>query len=198
MVGAALRAKLDQHCVDCHDEAPYTDNADSDDVPFDFRGGELPRPLLVRMADQVAFGMMPKNDPLDPQAREEVVGLLIDTLWTEPSARTEARRYYLGRARGLPAHQIDNVLHTVDHLAHAPSGITWGALERGIWSDQSTITPGFLAVAGLEAVRACARAAQGATRDRSDTLESCLLQAASMKVLSRWPPSSRAPHSIAP
>jgi hypothetical protein len=188
-VTAALRSKLDQHCVDCHDETPYTDNVDSDDLPFNFTGGELPRALLVSMTDHVAFGMMPKNQVLDPQARERLVGLLIDTLWTDPSARMEATRYYLGRARGLPAHQIDNALYEIDHLAGASSDIAWGALERGIWSDQSTITPGFLALTGLEAVRACARGA----KTRSSTFEDCLLQAASLNVLSRWPAPPRTP-----
>lgn len=183
LVNAALRGKLDQHCVECHDEAPYTDTADSDDLPFDFRGAELARPLLVSMADQVAFGMMPKDHALDPPAREEVVNLLIDTLWADPPARVEARRYYLGKARGLPAHQIDNALHTIDHLARGSSEIAWGALERGIWSDQSTITPGFLAITGLEALRACVRG--GAARGVA--LEDCLQKATSLKTLSRWP-----------
>ena len=183
VVSAALRAHLERRCIECHDEAPYTDSADSDDVPFDFRGAELPRALLVRMTDHVAFGMMPKDQPLDPPVREEVVGLLIDTLWAEPAARQEARAHFLGRARGLPAQQIDNALYAIDRTARAPSEIAWGALERGIWSDQSTITPGFLAVTGLEALRACARAksAPGAS------LEDCVLRAASLDVLSRWP-----------
>jgi hypothetical protein len=188
-VGAALRAQLDRHCVDCHDEAPYTDDADAGVLPFDFRGGELARPLVVKMADQVAYGMMPKDQVLDPAARAEIVGALIDALWTDPAAREEARRYYLGRSRGLPAHQIDNALHAIDHLARAPSEIAWGALERGIWSDQSTITPGFLAITGLQAARACAEA----VKTRSVTLEDCLEQAASLGVLSRWSPPARAP-----
>jgi hypothetical protein len=188
-VSAALRAKLDQHCADCHDEAPYTDNADSDDLPYNFAGGELPRRLLVSMTDHVAFGMMPKDQVLDPQAREDFVGLLIDTLWADPSARMEASRYYLGRARGLPAHQIDNALYEIDHIAGASSDVAWGALERGIWSDQSTITPGFLALTGLEAIRACARGAAG----RSSTFDDCLRQAVSLHALSRWPAPSRAP-----
>ena len=183
MVSAALRGKLDQHCVDCHHEVPYTDTPDRDDLPVDLRSGELARPLVVSMVDQVAFGMMPKNQTLDPAVREELVGVLIDTLWREPAARVEARRYYLGRARGLPAHQLDNAIYAIDRAAHGPSDIAWGALERGIWSDQATITPGFLAVTGLEALRACARG--GAARGAA--LEDCLQQATSLKALSRWP-----------
>ncbi|HEX8107023.1 MAG TPA: hypothetical protein VF516_04805, partial [Kofleriaceae bacterium] len=149
---------------------------------------ELPRRLLVSMADHVAFGMMPKNQPLDPPVRDAIVDLLIDTLWTAPSERSEARRYYLGRARGLPAHQVDNELHEIDRIAGASSDVTWGALERGIWSDQSTVTPGFLALSGLEALRACSHAVQA----RGGSLESCLSQATAPSVWSRWPPAVRA------
>lgn len=184
-VGPALRAQLDRHCVDCHDSAPYADTADSDDLPFALTGGVLPRSLVVSMTDQVAFGMMPKDQALDPALREDLVGLLIDALWTDPAARAEARRYYLGRARGLPAQQIDNALHAISQIARSSSDIAWGAFERGIWSDQSSITPGFLAVTGLDAVSACARGQE--TEDDAE-LEDCLRRALSLNILSRWPP----------
>ncbi|HZJ64447.1 MAG TPA: hypothetical protein VFD36_13090 [Kofleriaceae bacterium] len=182
-VSPALRAKLDQHCGECHDDAPYSDAADRDNVPFDFTGKELPRALLVAMADRVAFGVMPKNQALDPSEREEVVGLLIDTLWSAASAQREARQYFLGGARGLPAHQIDNALSMIDRVAGARSEVSWGALERGVWSDQSTITPGFVALTALEAIRACMRAGEG----QPDKLEACVDRATSLTVLSRWP-----------
>ncbi len=184
-VGHALRVRLDDHCLDCHDEAPYSADPDAADLPFSFKSDALPRPLLVAMTDHVAFGMMPKNQPLDPPVRDEIVDLLIDTLWTAPSERSEARRYYLGRARGLPAHQIDNELHEIDRIAGASSDIAWGALERGIWSDQSTVTPSFLALSGLEALRACSHAVQA----RGGSLESCLSQATAPSVWSRRPPA---------
>lgn len=183
-LGTALRAKIDQHCVDCHDQTPYIDRADSDDVPVDFTRHTLPRSLMVSMADHVAFGMMPKNQPLDPRERETVVELMIEALWTDPAASDEARRYFLGKARGLPAHQVDNALHAIDTLARARPEVAWGPLERGIWPDQSTITPGFLAVTGLEAVRACARATDA---HDGPAFEDCLARATSLQVLSRWP-----------
>jgi hypothetical protein len=188
-VSPALRSKLDEHCSECHDEVAFSDGPDRDNVPFDFTGGELPRQLLVSMAEHVAFGMMPKDQPLDPREREEVVGLLIDTLWSAPSAQREARRYYLGGARGLPAHQIDNALHLIDHAAGVRSDAAWGALERGVWSDQSTITPGFVALTGLEAVRACLRANEA----HGTKLEDCLVQATSLHLWSRWPARSNHP-----
>jgi len=184
-VGRALRVQLDEHCVDCHDEAAYSADTDAADLPFSFKPDELPRRLLVSMTDQVAFGMMPKNQPLDPPVRDAIVELLIDTLWAAPAERSEARRYYLGRARGLPAHQVDNELHEIDQIAGASSDIVWGALERGIWADQSTVTPSFLALSGLEALRACAHAVQ----TRGGSLESCLAQATAPSVWSRRPPA---------
>ncbi|HEU0037032.1 MAG TPA: hypothetical protein VFQ53_40755 [Kofleriaceae bacterium] len=187
-IAPALRAKLDELCSECHKNAPYTDDPDTHDMaPVDFSPATLPRPLLVDMADRVAFGMMPKDAPLGTAAREELVTMLIDTLWSEPQARTEAQKYYLGRARGLPAQQIDNAIYAIEQAAKAPSGITWGAIERGLWSDQSTTTPGFLALTGLEALRACA----AAEKTTGTKLEDCLDRATSLQVLSRWPPTHR-------
>lgn len=168
-----LRAALDERCSECH--------AHGDDI--DLTREPLPRELLVRMADQVASGLMPKDQLLEPQVREDLVGLLIDALALDPAAAAEARRYYLGRRRGIPAHQIDNALATIHHIAGASSEIHWGALERGIWSEQATITPGFIAVSALDALRACARASVG--------LEECLLDATSLPVLSRQPQVQR-------
>jgi hypothetical protein len=181
IVSAALRLNLEQHCFDCHDQLRADDPPE---LPHDFTRGQLPRPLLVRMADQVASGMMPKDQQLDPRTRDEIVGVLIDALWTDQAARDEARRYYLGRARGLPAHQIDQALYAVDRLAQARPDVTWGALERGIWSDQATITPGLVAVTALEAVRACVRANKAET---SGELEECIGRATALGTLARWP-----------
>ena len=178
-ISPPLRAKLDDYCVDCHDKAPYSESADADAIAFDFRPAQLPRALVVGMTDHVAYGTMPKTGRLDGSVRDELVTLLIHTLWTDPAARAEAESYYLGKAHGLPAHQVDNALSAIDRFAKGSSGIAWGALERGIWSDQSTVTPGFLAVTGLEALRACVQ--------HGGPLEPCLRDTTSLRLLSRWP-----------
>jgi hypothetical protein len=178
-VSAPLRALLDQHCVDCHDDTPYAGGADGELTAFDFRGGELPRALLVNMADKVAFGLMPKNHGLDATGRETIVTALVDALWADPVARAEAQRYYLGRERGLPAQQLDNALFAIDRAARARSNIAWGALERGLWSDQTTITPSFIAITGLAALRACEHA------DDPAKLDDCLRLATSWRSVSR-------------
>lgn len=186
VVSPPLREALDRWCVDCHDEGAYSDAPDADLRPFDFRGAEQPRALLVSMADKAAFGTMPKHGRLDDATRDHLVGLLLDELWPDPAARREAERYYLGRGRGLPAHQIDNALFTIDRIAHGRPRIGWGALERGIWSDQSTVTPGFVALTSLEALRACA--SSGSAR-----LEACLHDALSLRTLTRSPTPTPAP-----
>lgn len=174
-MGGSLRAALDRLCVDCHDADRERDNVDLTPNP-------LPRALLVRMADVVAFGTMPKDQFLDPAERDELVNLLIDTLWEDLPGRTEARRYYLGKSRGLSAQQVDNALSMIRQTAGASSGIEWGILERGIWSEQSTFTPGFVALTALDALRSCtAAAANGA----GGTLQECLDRTMSVPALSR-------------
>jgi hypothetical protein len=183
-IDAPLRKQLDNHCVECHDAGRYSDERATEDTqPFDLGGRELSRTFVVRMVDRVAFGMMPKDAPLDTAAREELVDLLIDALWTDSQARNEAREYYLGQKRGLPAQQIDNSLSAIDGLAAARPAISWGALERGLWPDQSTITPGLLTLTSLEALDACRQA----SRDSGAKLDVCLARATSLQLLSRWP-----------
>ena len=180
-----LRRALDEGCGDCHDHtaAPYTADPDADLKAFDFSAPALPRKLLVTMTEQVAYQVMPKDQLLPGATREAIVAGLIDTLWPDRAARDEARSYYLGRARGLPAQQLDNSIHAIDRAAGGESGIAWGALERGIWSDQSTITPGFLAMTNLEALRACTVPRPG----RMDSLQTCLTASTGVQSLSRWP-----------
>ena len=180
LVNPTLHTALGKLCNDCHDKTPYTSDPDGNEVPFDFTGSELPRSLMVAMVDRVAFGMMPKDGPLDEPQREATVELLVDTLWSDPAARLEARRYYLGRGRGLPAQQIDNAFDMIDQRAHARPNLQWGALERGIWSDQATMTPGFLTMSALEALRACTAAGKGG-------LDDCLARTTTLDTLSRWP-----------
>lgn len=173
--GGTLRAALDRLCVDCHD-------ADRERGTVDLTADPLPRALLVRMADVVAFGTMPKDQVLDPAVRDELVNLLIDTLWADLPGRTEARRYYLGKSRGLSAQQVDNALSMIHETAGAPSGLEWGVLERGIWSEQSTFTPGFVALTALDALRSCARASASGN---PATLQDCLGRTLSVPALSR-------------
>jgi hypothetical protein len=182
-VTPALRKLLDDHCVDCHDGPAFDPDADHQDKPVDLRGATLPRALVVRMTDQVSYHMMPKDQALPAATREELVHLFVASLWSEPAQRAEALQYYLGRSRALPAHQLDNALHAVDTAAGATPGVQWGALERAIDPEQATLTPGFLAVTALEALRACTQAAAG----KPEAVAACLERATSLDMLSRSP-----------
>jgi mono/diheme cytochrome c family protein len=183
-IGGTLRAQLDEHCVDCHDEAEFIDSSVTYGLPFDFRGGELARELVVRMTDHLAYRKMPKDpDALDDATRASMVELLVNALWQDEAARREALMYYLDRMRPMPAHQIDVALMAIDNNAGKRSGIEWGLLERALYPDQAIMTPGFVATTALEALEACATPGQDSSRD----LVLCLERVMSVSRLSRWP-----------
>gem|GEM_PF-1435443 len=184
-VSPTLRKQLDRYCTDCHDKVPYTDEGDTGTQPYDLTHNTMQRALVVSMTERVAFGMMPKNSELDPTTRDALVGDLIASLWADPSARAEAENYYLSKGRGLPALQIDNAFFGIDTSARSDPQTGWGALERGIWSDQDTVTPGFLAETGLEALQACT---QGPAPASGQELDRCLQRATSLDSLTRWSP----------
>jgi hypothetical protein len=167
----SLRGELDRWCVDCHDAS--SENGD-------FTKFDLPRKTLVGMTDKVAFGTMPKEHELESGERRRIVTLLIDQLWPDAAQRAEAVRYFVGRGRGLPAQQIDNVLFQISQLVATPPKLDWGILERALWTDQNTVTPGVIGLTALEALRAC--------RAKTDEpLEACLTRATAPRTLSRWP-----------
>lgn len=185
VVSSTLRATLDRYCSDCHDSSQpaFADSPDRDDVATNFTPPILPRPLVIGMLDKVAFGAMPVNNPLDPAVREEVVLQLVNTLWSDGDSRDQSLRYYLTQARGLPAQQIDNAFYFINTLAGSSSGLKWGPLERSLWSDQNTMTPGFIATVSLEALAAC----EQATKVRAGGLEDCLGWTTAIPMLARDP-----------
>ena len=164
----ALRGELDRYCVDCHDASSEYG---------DFTKPSFARKVLVDMADKVAFGTMPKEHELATGERERLVSLFVEQLWTDPAQRTEARRYFIGRGRGLPAQQVDNVLYQLGQLVARPTDLQWAALERSLWTDQDTVTPGLVGMTALALVQSNAhgRAARACVR------------ATAPRTLSRWP-----------
>jgi hypothetical protein len=183
-IGGKLREQIDEHCVDCHDESEFSDSSVTYGLPFDFRGDELHRELVVRMTDHLAYRKMPKDpDAMDDATRAGMVELLVNALWQDEAARSEALLYYLDRLRPMPAHQIDVALMAIDNNAGKRSGIEWGLLERALYPDQAIMTPGFVATTALEALEACATPGQDSSRD----LVLCLERVMSVSRLSRWP-----------
>jgi hypothetical protein len=178
---------------------PFVDSSVSVGKPFDLTGAALPRELVVRMTDHVAYGKMPRLPVEMTQVeRHAMVGSLIDHLWADPAARAEATEYYQRQDRGLPVEPIDSAFRMVDRssgdtLPAADSGAdrdtavqspSWGLLERGLWIDQASFTPGFAAAIGLEALRVC-RTGDGRHRVDAGQTERCLEKATDPRPLIR-------------
>lgn len=176
------RERLDKYCTVCHDETPYAGLVASAGHASDLRGDTLPRELVVRMADQIAFGKMPKAPMnMPPAERDALIGELIGALWPAGPAREEAARYYQSQTRGLPVEPIDNALRLIRRAAGGESEADWGLLERSLWTDQASYTPGFAAVTALEALRVCKESRRGGTA----ALERCLEHSLSTPALVR-------------
>lgn len=179
-----LRARLEEHCTDCHLGPSYVPGASPWGVAYDLGAAALPRDLLVRAADHVAHRKMPKDpSALSRGDREALVEALLAALWPGEDARAAARRYHLG-SQPLPAHHIDNALRLIADSAGASADVSWGAIERAIYADQASVTPGFVATTSLEALLACRRAGRSSRKD----LRICLDEALDAAHLIRRPP----------
>lgn len=183
-ISEPLRAMLDEHCVGCHADKTWQDGMASLGVAADMRGDQLPRGLLLRMADQVAFGQMPLRPvTIDQAQRNALLEAVIAALWTDEAARSEARSYFIAQSRGLPVVPIDSALRTVHRAAGVAESepADWALLERSLWVDQATFTPSFAAAIGLEALRVC-KATQGQS---AAGLDRCLDRAIPTEALVR-------------
>ncbi len=152
-VSPALRTQLDDWCVDCHYEVTYKDG-DAWGVPYDLRSNDLPRSLLVRALDHVAFGHMPKEGDMSRDQRKALVQLFVDNLWGTGKARQEALDYYLTDLQLPMAQSIDSIMSTIRTASDEPP-LEWGLLERGLSVEQTAFTPGVAATSALEAAHAC-------------------------------------------
>jgi hypothetical protein len=184
-ISSELRTEINRYCVACHDEGgpEFSPNNESIGGAFNFRGDELPRALVVRMADQLAYGNMPQEPiSLSREQRTELVSRLIAALWEDDDAREEAAAYYLGQVRALPAHQIDNVFDLISaETGSSSTSAGWGLLERAINSDEFTYTPNYAATTALHALEGCVDAG----RAGGEELEACLEAAISIDRLTR-------------
>ena len=97
-VDGRLRALLDQHCVECHDERDV-------EPVTDFQPGALPTELIQEMLHQVAWGTMPKRATgLAPTDRSELIDVLVRRLWGREPEQVAAAWYFRDHA-ALPVHR---------------------------------------------------------------------------------------------
>jgi hypothetical protein len=150
-----LQQQVSARCVECHDDEAFVDSSASAGRAVDLRAATLPRALVVKMLDRVAFEKMPKDRKMPRQERRELVRLLIDNLWADVDAKNEAAAYFLDQMRALPAQPIDNVLLNIAASTGADIDLNAGYIERAISMDQATLTPGFIGSAALQTLRAC-------------------------------------------
>jgi len=160
-----LRALVEEHCGDCHGDGP---------PERDFRPAALPRATLVKMLRDVAFEMMPKGTPLGSEVRLAVVTELVAGLWSGKKERMEALHYFGERMRALPIHRATQAVDLVRLRSGVEGHGQIRLMETTVRQDQAQFTPGFAAVIGLEAIRACRAAGH-----QDEALERCLAAATS-------------------
>jgi hypothetical protein len=169
-IDGALRAAVDRHCVGCHDEVPVARFSVGSAMPFDLRGPALPRALVIRMADDVAYGRMPKAPgELSPIERRALADLLVRALFPDPAARADAEAYFGDALRALPALPIERARALVSQAAGSRTSREVGSLEKAVHIDQATLTPGFITISALEALLACRESGE-----RGSSLDGCL------------------------
>ncbi len=159
--GATLQVQVEAHCQACHGEGP---------AAFPGDGAYSPA-LLGRMLRQVAFGEMPRAPAeLTPGERREMVSALIAARWADEASRGEARRYFAGGMRGLPAHRGSALLGLVESRASAldeeASSWTFSDADR---HDAVEMRPSFVITYALAALRSCRAAGH-----RGHALEACV------------------------
>lgn len=154
-LGDRLVRILDEQCGHCHDDA-----GDPLGIFADLEARRaLPRDQLLSIGNVVASGLMPKNEPITPAARRELLQELVRALAPDPAWAREALAYWHGdmfhpsriqhigalRRRMLaeaPGAQDDtNVRSLVDH-----------SLER----DLLDLTPAAVMEIGKLSVKMCA------------------------------------------
>ena len=178
-LSSALVLALEEQCGDCHDDqAEFRSLGEDFGKARTLLGDALPRELLIRMADQVAYGIMPKGRQLGRVERTSLLELLMDALGLRGRERDDAREYYLGRFAALRALPVDEGLRMMRRGAAAPS--EWAAIERSVNPDVLQLSPGYLELMGLEALEVC-RAS-----DEAD-VASCLAAVLQINNLSRDP-----------
>jgi hypothetical protein len=145
---ATARHAIEERCLDCHDGTEQSRP--------DFSKPDLPRDTVVAMIDTVAFGVMPKNDPLAVAERAAFVEPLLAGIWKGADA-SAARAYFLDRMTALPTYRPEVIFSLIHARAGMEGSTDWRIMERSIRSDAQQASPGLFTEVGLEAIESCKR-----------------------------------------
>jgi hypothetical protein len=162
-VSPQLRSLLDRYCVTCHDEGER-----------DLRISQIPRSLMEKMLNQVAWGSMPKNASGMPLSRRHaLVRELTARLYSDPVVHAQADSYFLTWGRAPPVYPVSTVMNVIHSQAGAtPDHGGWNLAETMARPNVMQYSPGFAAIVAIEALRACKAAGKS-----GDELDRCLAQA---------------------
>jgi hypothetical protein len=160
-LSASLRRRIDNHCMECHDEG--------DD--FDFNGPTLPREVAEHMLEQVAFGVMPKTaEGLSAAEREAFIGDLSRTLFVDETERRTAVAWFTSAFRPHPVHRFRSSLDTVAQRAGATrSTIALRGVETAVDQANMVFSPTMAVASGVAALKECR-----AKHKEPDALEACV------------------------
>lgn len=162
-ISEPVRAFLDNHCAECHDEGDR----------YPFHEAALPRSTVEEMLDLVAFGVMPATPRgLDDAERRRFVELMVPLLWADEAGRVAARAFHDDAYRAHPVPRFGSALRIVAERAGADKRLRLSALEHAIRQSEARYSPGFAAASGLAALAACKEAGES-----GEALVACVARA---------------------
>lgn len=125
-----------------------------------FESGTATSLELLKMADKVASGAMPKGVTLAATARQQLVTTLTRTAWNDREAGTETARALLGLERPAAVHELSTAMEILRRTDHVTSETNWMVPELLFSEGNNYLTPGMASVYGIEALRGCRRSAR--------------------------------------
>lgn len=152
----ALASAYDEHCSDCHSDSRYFSGST---WSYDPENPQFPRKLAVRMLTQVAYGGMPKGG-LDRGSRLKLIRTYVTALWPEPKEQGKALAFFLDDWMQPAAHSMGAVLaRQAEHARAQDTDATETrrvfAVENYVRQRDLRLNPGYLGLAGLDALYLC-------------------------------------------
>lgn len=134
-------------CEDCHsDDDRWIDKA--------VASHQTSALHALRMADVVASGTMPKDNPLSEKEREALVTMLTQAAWADAELGRETANNMLGYRRPASVHVLDTVVRMVDQT-DGPAAEPLKPGELMVKPGYNFLTPGVAATIAIEALRVC-------------------------------------------
>jgi mono/diheme cytochrome c family protein len=145
-----VRALLERHCLDCHDDADSDPNRNLD-MP------SLSRERMMLMLGYVGDRRMPKTTAgLSPAERKQLLEALVSNVWQADGDRLAAFRFYDEGLISSTVQLPDAALSLVYQRSGAvPKTPTSPMIEVTLPAKEVQYTPGFAAQMAFEALRAC-------------------------------------------